>query len=288
MVNSPNRLSDFTDNTHRSLKRLVVVDAWFQRSLEDPRRFTLYADVSFNIERLGGGKDTAVTFKVGVKQCEIVFIRPLSGFSVDRSSVRRQKPMSPQEITLSKQRKASGGVRTKLGLSHKPSLEAGIEGNISATSERSSTLNLSKSSYNEQFTRSREGHDAWSVNGQELGGCLMGPVFDVRTEPRLTLIDIRNEERRSQEEANALTPTTHIEVRCLREDIDIFDIRLKDEDKEGRLLGKPGRKERVLIARGVIREALISEGLSVGHLIDDPYAEMTICDATIPILDQSS
>ncbi|CUH98246.1 hypothetical protein PHA8399_00359 [Leisingera aquaemixtae] len=85
-----------------------------------------------------------------------------------------------------------------------------------------------------------------------------------------------------------MTPTSRIEVRCLREDIDIHEIKLKDEDKEGRLFGKPGHRERLQIARGVLREALLAEGLAVGQLLNDPYAEMTICDATIPILDQSS
>ncbi|MBP0483881.1 hypothetical protein [Sagittula salina] len=229
-----------------------------------------------------------MTFKVGVKQCEIVFIRPLDGFSVDRSSVRRQKPMGAQEIALTKKKKSSGSVRSKLSLSRTPAFDAGAEAELSAVSERSTTSSLSKSSYNEQFTRSREGHDAWTVNGEELGGCLKGPVFDVQTEPRLTLIDLREEERRLREETKAMTPITRIEVRCLREDIDIHDVKLKDEEQEGRLFGKPGSKERLLIARGVIREALLAEGLSVGQLIDDPYAEMTICDATIPILDQSS
>jgi len=284
------RSAELTDNTHRSLKRLVVVDAWFQRSIDDPRRFTLHADVSFGIERLGGGRETAVTFKVAIKQCEIVFVRPLDGFSVDRSSVRRQKPIGPQVIARKKQKNASGIARVKLSLSRKPVLEAGAEGELSASSEKSATGTHSQSSYNEQFTRSRDGHDAWTVNGEDLGGRghLTGPVFDVETEPRLTLIDMRDEKKRMFDEASEMTPTSRLEVRCLREDIDIHEIKLKDEDQDSWLSVKPGSKERLQIARGVLREALLAEGLSVGQLLDDPYAEMTICDATIPILDQSS
>ena len=288
LTNSPSRSTEVKDNTHRSLKRLVVIDAWFQRSTEDPRRFTLHADVSFNIERLGGGQETAVTFKVGVKQCEIVFVRPLDGFTVDRSTVCRQKPMGPQEVMRKKQKNASGSIRSTLSISRKPALGAGAEAEVSTRSEQSATSTHSKSLYNEQFTRSRDGHDAWSVNGEELGGCLNGPVFDAETDPRLTLVDIRDEERRLREEANEMIPIARIEVRCLREDVDIYEVKLKDEDQEKRLFGKPGSKERLQIARGVLREALLSEGLSVGQLLDDPYAEMTICDATIPIFNQCS
>ncbi|MDB6183116.1 hypothetical protein [Paracoccus fistulariae] len=288
MVKSTNQPTEFTDNTHRSLKRLVVVDAWFRRSRDNPSRYTLHADISFNIERLSGGSASAVTFKVAVKQCEVVFIRPLDGFSVDRSSVRRQKPMGRQNIEQKKQKKASAGFHSKLGLSRRPTLEAGAEADVGVSSEHSVDSKQSKSFYNEQFTRSREGHDAWTVNGEELGGHLTGPVFDVEAEPRLTLIDIREEARRQRDEAHQLTPVTRIEIRCLREDIDIHDVKLKDEARAESFFTKPGSKERMQIARGVLREALIAEGLSVGQLLDDPYAEMTICDATIPILDQSS
>lgn len=289
MIASPTQSVELTDNTHRSLKRLVVVDAWFRRSKDNPNRYTLHADVSFNIERLGGGNETAVTFKIAVKQCEVVFVRPLDGFSVDRSSVRRQKPMGRQEIERKKQKKVSGGVRGKLSLSRRPSLGADAETEMSASAEQSATAAHSKSSYNEQFTRSHEGYDAWTVNGEEQsGGRLVGPVFDVETEPRLTLIDFREDDRRLRDESHLLTPASRIEVRCLREDIDIHEIKLKDEAEEKKLFGKPGNKERMQVARGILREALLSEGLAVGQLINDPYAEMTICDATIPILDQSS
>lgn len=288
LTTSPSRSTESWDNTHRSLKRLVVVDAWFQRSAEDPSRYTLHADVSFNIERLGGGEETAVTFKVGVKQCEIVFVRPRDGFRVDRASVRRQKPIGTQEVLRKTHRKASGGTRAKLGISRNPSVEVSAEADVSVASEQSATSTYSKSLFNEQFIRSRDGHDAWSVNGEELGGYLKGPVFNVETEPRLTLVDLRDRERRMRDEVNEMTPTSRIEVRCLREDIDIHEVKLKDEEKQRRFLGKPGSKERLQIARGVLREALLVQGLSVGQLLDDPYAEMTICDATIPIFDQSS
>lgn len=289
MIAPSSQSVEFTDNTHRSLKRLVVVDAWFRRSEDNSNRYTLHADVSFNIERLGGGNETAVTFKIAVKQCEIVFVRPLDGFSVDRSSVRRQKPIGRQEIEGKKQKKVSGGIRSKLSLSRVSSFSADAEVEMSTSAEQFATVAHSKSSYNEQFTRSHDGYDAWTVNGEEqLGGRLLGPVFDVEAEPRLTLIDLREEDRRLRDEDRLLTPVSRIEVRCLREDIDIHEIKLKDEAEENKLFGKPGYKERLQIARGVLREALLSEGLSVGQLINDPYAEMTICDATIPILDQSS
>lgn len=277
------------DNTHRSLKRLVVVDAWFRRSANRDDRYTLHADVSFNEERLGGGMETAVIFKVAVKQCEVVFIPPTFDFRVDRDSVRRQRPLGPQEIASSKQHKDMTSGRLKLSLNRKPSVGADIDLERSRSSEQTSQSTQTKSMYNEQFTRSTDGHDAWRVNGQELAnGRLLGPVFDVHTEPRLTLIDLRSEACRENDEKRSMTPLSRLEVRCIRDDIDIYDIRMKDEDMQGWLAVRPGQKERLRVAREILREALLQEGLSVGSLLDDPFAEMTICNATLPIFDQSA
>lgn len=278
-----------TDNTHRSLRRLVVVDAWFRRSANRDDRYTLHADVSFNEERLGGDTEAMVIFKVAVKQCEVVFIPPKFDFKVDRNSVRRQRPLKPQEIASSRQRKRGASGRLKLSLNRKPAAGADIGLERSRSSEQTSKSTQTKSMYNEQFTRSVDGHDAWRVDGQELAnGRLLGPVFDVDTEPRLTLIDLRSEARRASDEMRSMTPLSRIEVRCMRDDIDIYEVRMKDEDKQGWLANRPGHKERLHIAREVLREALLQEELSVGSLLNDPYAEMTICDATLPILDQSA
>lgn len=280
---------DKTDNTHRSLRRLVVVDAVFRRSSDDASRYTLHADVIFNEERLGGGDDTGVIFSIAVRRCEVVFIRPKFDFNVDRNSVRRQKPMGPQEVARSRQKKKTIGGRVKLALaaSSSANAEVGYEGN--RTTEETVKSAQMKSMFNEQLTRSVNGHDAWRVDGRELeGGRLTGPVFDFEAEPRLTLVDLRSEVRRLSDETNEMIPLSRIEVRCLRDDIDVYDVRLKDEEKHSFLSSKPGHKERIQIARGVIREALLQEGLSVGSLLDDPFAEMTICDVTIPIIDQST
>jgi hypothetical protein len=86
-------------NTHRSLRQLVALNAWFRTSTEDYRRFTLHADVCFDEERLGGGTESNVTFKLSIKKCEVVFLPPSSGyFVVDPASVRSPKPLTPYEV----------------------------------------------------------------------------------------------------------------------------------------------------------------------------------------------
>lgn len=280
---------DKSDNTHRTLKSLVVVDAIFRRSKENSSHYTLHADVIFNNERLGGGSETSVIFSIAVLRCEVVFVRPAQDFIVDRNSVRRQKPMGPQEIHRSKQKShlLTGSVKAILSLTPLQGVGGGYEG--SQKTEETAKSTQTRSMFNEQLTKTTDGHDAWRVDGKELiDQRLLGPVFDFDTEPRLTLIDLRDEARRLNDKKNEMNPLSRIEVRCVRDDIDVFDIRYKNDEDNSLFRTRPGYKERMQVARGVIREALLEEGLSVGSLLDDPYAEMTICDVTIPIIDQSS
>lgn len=116
----------------------------------------------------------------------------------------------------------------------------------------------------------------------------MGPVFDAHREPRLTLADLRKEQQRLNDDARMMQPVSSIEVRCLREDIEISDIQWKDEEKQRSFFARQGRKEKTHIARQILLQALLEESLSVGNLLDDPFAELTICDATIPIIDDGA
>lgn len=270
-----------SNNTHRSLKRLVVVDAWFVKNGDD-NLYTLHADVIFNEERLGGGSDAKIVFRIAVLRCEVVFVRPHSDFSVNRASIRRQAPRPQQEV------KSTNSKRSKLSLGGMLSLSgvnAQAAGGHEVEKQETSSSEVRKGVYGEQFTKSSEGHDAWKLDGSQLpNGRLDGPVFDPINEPRLTLRDLRSEEQRTKDEKNSLHPVSRIEIRCLREDIDIYDIRFKNEDRNQVFGYQNGRREKLTIARSLLREALLQESLSVGDMLNDPFAEMTLCDVTIPII----
>ena len=79
-------------------------------------------------------------------------------------------------------------------------------------------------------------------------------------------------------------PFSRIEVRCLREDIDIYDIELKGEEEQNRIFKRPGQQARVKAAEAYLKQQILLEGLRVGEM-SDRYSELTICDATIPISD---
>ncbi|MBL4929314.1 hypothetical protein [Fuscibacter oryzae] len=245
--------------------------------------------MAFTEERLGGGAEPSVIFKIAVKKCQIVFLKPIDGFSVDRNSVKRPKPLTEIELTNHSEEKKHRSISGTLSLGPKPNI--GAEAGLSHNSDTSKVLKSVQkmSPFSEQFTFSSEGYEAWNLNGSiRPNGRIIGPVFDHEADPRLTIVDKRSAERKARDDANAMTPVSRIEVRCLREDIDIYDIEFKDEDRQKSFINRSRNKEKLAVARQVLREAILQENLSVGNLIDDPYAEMTICDTTIPIVDQGS
>ena len=79
-------------------------------------------------------------------------------------------------------------------------------------------------------------------------------------------------------------PFSRIEVRCLREDIDIYDIQFKDHTEQSIFFARPGQAARIKAAEAYLKQQILLEGLRVGNM-RDPYSELTICDATIPITD---
>ncbi|MFC0199611.1 hypothetical protein [Paracoccus rhizosphaerae] len=276
-------------NTHRSLRQLVAVEAWFSRSEVDANRYTLHANVTFDEERLGGGEGSNVLFKLSVKKCEVVFLTPSSGyFYVVPSSVRTPRPLNPHAVQTSDTttRKLGAG----LGLSFSGTTPA-VSGNIEALGSRevNKTIisNQEVSPYHELSKRSYDGHRSWSLDGRSLPKRrLWGPVWDAHNEPRLTIIDRRPDIVIQKDADMGFPPFSRIEVRCLREDIDIYDIEFKGEEEQNRIFKRPGQQARVKAAEAYLKQQILLEGLRVGEM-SDRYSELTICDATIPIADAS-
>lgn len=287
---SNDQLGENVDNTHRSLQELVSINAWFVQDKEKPNRFTLHADVSFSEERLGGGAQTQIVFKLAVKRCDIIFSLPATApFRVDASTVCSPRPLNPKSVIqtdTSKTKRHAGGT---LGLAGtKPSVSGELSVSLERQRDQVTQSEQSFGFYHELWKMVRGNH-AWSVDGRELDNKrLAGPVFDAQNSPRLTIVDHRSDEVRARDEANNLNPVAGVKVRCLREDIDIYDIAYKDPDRQRLFETGKYKKAKEVAAREVLKEALLREGLVAGDLANDPYAEMTICDVAITIIDSST
>lgn len=273
-----------SNNTHRSLRQLVAVAAWFRRLPGDEANFSFHANASFSEERISGGESSNVTFKLAVRKCEVVFLAPSRRyFHIARSSIRFQNPLSPSTVQTTATRSAKLGVGIQAAISAVSSV---FDGSASIEKKKETTSTQEVSAYHELNKHSRDGHWAWELDGRSLpNGRLYGSVWDGEQEPRLVLQDLRPPHIVQKDTEKGFPPVSRVEVRCLREDIDIYEIQLKDEEENGVLLSRPGHKARMKAAEAFLKEQILREGLLVGDL-SDRFSELTIYDATIPVADE--
>lgn len=178
-------------------------------------------------------------------------------------------------------------MRAKLSL-NVASTAAGFDAEASHDRERNKETQSDQliGMYHEIWKKVR-GNNAWTVDGRELDNSrLIGPVFDAHNEPRLTLMDQRSETERANDVTRNIEPTASILVRCLREDIDIYDIKFKEPETQRFFQDKKTKEAQLVAAREVLRLAIVREGLSAADIFSNPYAEMTICDVAISIADK--
>jgi hypothetical protein len=83
-----------------------------------------------------------------------------------------------------------------------------------------------------------------------------------------------------KDRARGIEPTVRIQVRCLREDLEISNIVLKDSRAWERLIRSPTHRNRVAAAEAVIRDRLMKAGLIHGAL-DEPFAEMCLAEVSV-------
>ena len=265
----------------------IVASVTVRFSGASSNRYTLHANVTFDEERLGAGEGVNLTFRLAVKKCEVVFLAPSSGyFLVDPSSVRSPKPLKPHEVENLKKTSTSLSGRLALGL-NKIGLPLSGDAEAAAKREtsRSFTSKQEVSAYLELSKRSHDNHRAWSLDGRSLPhGRLWGPVWDSEVEPRLAVVDNRPTDVIQKDSSMGFPPFSRIEVRCLREDIDIYDIQFKDPADEKQFRQRSGHQARIKAAEAFLGLQILREGLSVGDL-SDRFSELTILDATIPITD---
>lgn len=275
-------------NTHKTLRQIIAVNAWFVRREDNDRRYSLHASSAFDEERLGGGRESNVIFRVSIRRCEIVILPPIgSSFVIDPASVKGTKPRDNVAVQGNSSIKKSGGIRAGMGLTKgKFAPEFNASGAIERETAKSVTSNQPTNPFNELSKRSKDGHFAWRVDGKLLDdGRLSGSLWDGNEGPQLlTLIDQRSSEARVKDTLRNLTPNARIEVLCLREDIDIYDIQFKDPDRQKSFLSSRANAEKRLAAEMYLKHVILEEGLVAGDLAD-PFSEMKICDVSIPVLD---
>jgi hypothetical protein len=265
---------DNLDNRRRMFADVVSIDAWHDEFTLRRKKADLHAHVVFGTARLGGEPESKVTFRLSLKRAEFVVIAPQTEpVRIDKASVSRDAPERHGKKTRTEETTIKTRARAiaQSKLSEKEA-SASLTGEIEADAgtiakEKLETSEIIRLMLVTQST-DVDGNYRWTIEPEEAK-ILKGQPWDAQRDPRLQLVDER--ENRSR----GLAPVVRIEVRCLREDMVIEEIRPKDPGVWEKVKAKSGFGNRLIAAQAYIRTRLLKEGLEVGD-ITDRFAGLTL------------
>lgn len=263
-------------NAGRALRQVISVDGWIA-GFDDDDTATVHADVVFREGKFGADDTDRVRFRLGLKRAEIVLFAPeTEPLRIIRASVSRS-PMQ-EGLTQHVTHEVSGEARGKAGVSLKAALGAGADFSLEGDARRSITkrreLTEKVIGHLEQHFTTIDGHPAWEVCaiGQ---GHLTGVPWDAAEAPRLKV------KRLAERNADGDKPTVRLEVRCLREDIEIYDLELKEPGKQKWFSRRANRDVNLAAAEQVIKEELLSAGFLRVSDMSEKHGELMIADLIV-------
>lgn len=270
-MSRPNRL--------RALADLVGLDAW-KGALDSEGRFNLHVDVAFGMARVGGEPEERARFRLVLKRAEIVVVVPATEpATIDQASISRESAqvlVSSRE-TRSSNRSIGADVSGEIGIGlggAKAKASAKTKASAASARKASTTIMRKGSGLIVGQSKTVEGDYRWVVSPALPDGVLDGHPWDAKKKPRMKIRDDRRDRDRHIE------PTVRIQVRCLREDLEIKDIVLKDATRWGQLIKSPTHRNRMVAAEAVIRDRLARAGLFHGPL-DEPFAEICLIEVSV-------
>lgn len=265
------------DNRRRTFSEIVSLDAWHEGFTALRKAVDLHVDVAFSTGRIGAEAGSNVRFRLRLKRAEVVVIvPPTEPAKIDKASVSRGSRSVQVKVTEVRKSKiagqgsgAVGGNASSRGMSVKANARAGAS--LSKSRAKAVEISENGSALSVKQVATADGDYAWVVESS-IEGALEGRPWDAVAEPRLKVIDSR------ADRSKGIAPSVRVEIRCLREDLEILDIALKDPNWAA-IARDPLGRNRTLAAEAVIRTRLFESGLFNGD-IADPFAKITLC-ATI-------
>lgn len=239
---------------------------------------SLHADVVFSEGRLGGEETSKVRFKLAVKRAELIVILPeTEPISVDKKTVSRDTPKFSgtkiNKYSFDSQTDASASAKIVAGAKGvNARAQAGVGAKVSLASLQSLETFEEVSNFEIKQTRTAEGHYRWQLLPSGNSQLLDGRPWNATKEPRMKVIDKR------LDRTKGIAPSVRIEVRCLREDLLISNIEVKDKNV-WQSFSTMSNRNKEAAAEACIRDRLCSEDLEFGNL-SDPYSSIVIARIT--------
>lgn len=275
----------------RTLGRLAVVRAWFELIKDcSPPRYAFRMDVAFEDDRLGGGDNEPVRFRVGLKRCEIVVILPRgeTKLKVDQRTVRSGQ--SPANVTIERKTGAVSELKGKGELGVGPSGATG-SANMAASAERTRSVTATTNDVVPVLlgtrSRTKENDQSWRVSRTDGAEILQGMLWNANEDGAMfELIDGRAEEVRDREYQTGLHATATVEVRCKREDLEVTDIMLTDPEEKKLMRSLINRNKAMKVAEAFIKQQLRDEGLRVGN-IHEGFSDLVVSDLLVALVEEN-
>lgn len=266
-------------NRRRALADLVGLDAW-KGALDKQGRFNLHVDVAFGVARVGGGIEERARFRISLRRAEVVVIVPTTEpATIDKATVERDTggfSVKTQESYVTRtQAAASAGANLVAGAKGvEARVSAAVKAGADASATSSAILSRSGTALISGQSQTVDGNYRWIITSAIDGAMLDGHPWDAKQKPRMKIRDDRVDRSRH------LEPTVRIQIRCLREDLEITDIVLKDAKRWQSLVQSPTHRNRVAAAEAVIRDRLSKAGLFHDPL-DEPFSELCLAEVSV-------
>ncbi|MHC2003041.1 hypothetical protein ACYQR9_21770 [Methylobacterium sp. CM6241] len=214
------------DNRKRALAEVVSLEAWHKGFTKNRKSADLFVDVAFFSGRIGKEASADVRFELCLKRAHlVVIIPPTEPAKVSPASVRRDTPLkkiksSETVKSSSKQSTGIGGI-LKGGLKGiLPQIELKGSADYSSSRQRVTEIVQNNEAFKVLNVRIVDNEYVWIIKPVEEN-FLEGRPWNAVKEPRLNITDTRSDR------SKGIEPNIRIEVRCLREDIDIKSIQYK-------------------------------------------------------------
>ena len=262
-------------NRKRGLADVVGVEAWHQAFTHESDRSELHIDVVFQTARLGGDIEAPIRFKLGVKRAEVVVVLPTGEpVRVAPETVSRDAPSvtgQAKEVRVTNKNIAAnanvGGGLSPSG--SEASVKLGMNASGSASVQNTIDTTATITGINVVHMKTGDALHRWLLSPNTSEN-LEGRPWDSKSS-RLVLIDTRKDRN------NGLAPSIRVEIRCLREDLDISNIVLKDSKLWNIISNRPGHRNRIAAAEAFIRNKLAEHNLlGSEETIEDPFCEMVL------------
>ncbi|KPD12821.1 hypothetical protein [Phaeobacter sp. 11ANDIMAR09] len=257
-------------NLSKSLSEIVSVESWYTRFSEENRESDFFMHVRFQEAVFGGEPEQSVRFRLRLRKADVV-VSVEEPLKIPKSSVRRDRlnveATYEQERTEEKGADICGEVSgevSPLGAKGNLRLTANAAQKVGETTK--STRKLRASGTLVEHSVDLDGNNRWSFS--PVGGeHLLGQAFD-RTDPLMKVKHV--------EPMKKISPVVKVQVKCLREDIDILDLEPKTVSK--RLLRRGvGEAVKLRLAEAIIKDTLASEGLEFEG-VAEKFASITVAD----------